>query len=365
LTYEKNQSENYIGSISKKLEPKLNNKNEENSFIKQLQVKIPQMDLKIKHFNRILLSLVDKGRAERKPPKHSKMNILEEVHNISLFGETFEFPSQRRRSRFCHEKTITPKANIIFHYPVQFELLRLFNGIYLQDYIESISNSCNWNNSGGKTGANFIKTHDQRFVFKQLEKKEFSMLLSFVQEYFQYTFKAYKANDPILLSKIYGIYEIQHENKSPLYYIAMENLFYGIENHTKVYDLKGSELGRYSGSQDKHHTFLDTDFKIQRNGEPIPLTADSFAFIEKAIMNDTKFLAGLEIVDYSLLLILDENKSTFRMGIIDYLRMYDLEKQLEHVGKKFIKGATPTIVSPDNYSERFQKAMKKYFMPIH
>ena len=53
------------------------------------------------------------------------------------------------------------------------------------------------------------------------------------------------------------------------------------------------------------------------------------------------------------------------MGIIDYLRIYTWDKQLETVSKKVIrKGATPTIVNPNDYMIRFKNAMNRYFMGI-
>jgi len=75
-------------------------------------------------------------------------------------------------------------------------------------------------------------------------------------------------------------------------------------------------------------------------------------------------LCQLGVVDYSLLLIIDEKNQQIRMGIIDYLRKYDFEKKAEHVVKKTIKGHTPTITSPEDYKNRFQKAFKRNFMKI-
>ena len=50
------------------------------------------------------------------------------------------------------------------------------------------------------------------------------------------------------------------------------------------------------------------------------------------------------------------------MGIIDYLRKYTCDKQIESYGKKLIHGlANPTIINPENYSERFIEKIKLYF----
>lgn len=53
-----------------------------------------------------------------------------------------------------------------------------------------------------------------------------------------------------------------------MYYIAMENLFYGMDsNNLTVYDLKGSEAKRWKKKRGK--TLLDTNFIIEQNGEPL------------------------------------------------------------------------------------------------
>ena len=54
------------------------------------------------------------------------------------------------------------------------------------------------------------------------------------------------------------------------------------------------------------------------------------------------------------------------MGIIDYVRKYTWDKQLEHVVKIVLNGfkAPPTIVDPNDYKKRFNDAIKDYFIGI-
>ena len=52
------------------------------------------------------------------------------------------------------------------------------------------------------------------------------------------------------------------------------------------------------------------------------------------------------------------------MGLIDYVRKYTWDKQLEHVIKIILKGVTPTIVEPKDYKKRFKDAFKDYFIGI-
>ena len=269
------------------------------------------------------------------------------------------------KQEISNDQFTTSKHIVTCHYPVQFEALRVYNGICLRDYISSLSASEAWSdNSGGKTNAVFTKTSDQRFVFKEIERKEFSMLLDFLPEYFKYVSETHTSGASSLLIKIFGVYEIVSEKRSK-YLFAMENLFLGMSPDVKVYDLKGSQMSRYTVKKgEERTTLLDTNYKIDRNGEPLPIKAESYKLIDEAINKDTHFLAKQKKMDYSLLVIYDEKEAMLRMGIIDFLRDYDLEKHIEYYGKKLIKGNVPTTTPPDDYKNRFRTAMSHYFITV-
>jgi hypothetical protein len=55
----------------------------------------------------------------------------------------------------------------------------------------------------------------------------------------------------------------------------MENIFNGISDKNIVYDLKGSELRRWN--EKGSGTLLDTNFRIDRNAEPIPIHKDYYS----------------------------------------------------------------------------------------
>ena len=55
------------------------------------------------------------------------------------------------------------------------------------------------------------------------------------------------------------------------------------------------------------------------------------------------------------------------VGIIDYLRQYDLIKKMETVAKSVgtIAGhAEPTVIQPSHYKNRFTSAMERYFQTV-
>ena len=329
---------------------------------KIFSLKVPSFELEVKYLNHLLTTIPNKKGSPISPIKKRKgvnLEIIEDIVGLIDIG------SRSLKDGVYYERIFTSRYQVFCYYPVQFEALRAYNGISIKDYILSLSSSRTWGeNTGGKTGANFFKTNDQRFVFKEIKKKEFTMLLEFLETYLKYIWESCTAHQSSLLMKIYGVYEILDEKRSR-YFIAMENLFFGMGTTIKVYDLKGSELNRYvQKKEDAKATLLDTNYKLDRNGEPLPIKSEFYEFINKAIINDTEFLASQNKMDYSLLLMYDEQTACLRMGIIDYLRSYDLEKQLESVGKRIIKGTVPTVLEPDDYKERFRKAMKKYFVEV-
>ena len=50
----------------------------------------------------------------------------------------------------------------------------------------------------------------------------------------------------------------------------------------------------------------------------------------RALIEDSEFLARCKVVDYSLLLIVNVKNHELRMGIIDWLQIYDFKKVVEN-----------------------------------
>ncbi|KAJ8543044.1 hypothetical protein K7X08_005567 [Anisodus acutangulus] len=89
--------------------------------------------------------------------------------------------------------------------------------------------------------------------------------------------------------------------------------------------------------------------------------------LQRAVWNDTSFLASIDVMDYSLLVGVDEEKHELVLGIIDFMRQYTWDKHLETWVKTSgilggSKTASPTVISPKQYKTRFRKAMSTYFL---
>lgn len=114
-------------------------------------------------------------------------------------------------------------------------------------------------------------------------------------------------------------------------------------------------------------TLLDGDFLEFTNGRPLPLTDRAKAVFHMSILNDTLFLSIINVLDYSILVGIDEDKMELVVGIIDFMRQYDILKQMERVGKSLpmvVGSEAPTIIQPPLYKARFTNAMERYFMTV-
>lgn len=172
-----------------------------------------------------------------------------------------------------------------------------------------------------------------------------------------------------------------------------------------------SEL-RQRGAQDATHksstatstVFLDGDFLEYTNGRPLPINDRSKALFHNSILNDTLFLSMINVLDYSILVGIDEERMELVVGIIDFMvcilsplfffngslpkkncilliylfvlrffptfsskRQYDILKQMERVGKSIpmvVGSEAPTIIQPPLYKARFTNAMERYFFTV-
>lgn len=69
---------------------------------------------------------------------------------------------------------------------------------------------------------------------------------------------------------------------------------------------------------------MDDNLMEFTRGRPFPLKHRAKLFFHKAVLNDTLFLSIVNVVDYSILVGLDENSQEMVVGIIDYLRQVRL-----------------------------------------
>jgi len=255
------------------------------------------------------------------------------------------------------------------YYSKQFQALRKFFCGGEEEYITSLSRCKLWNASGGKSGSTWSKTLDDRYILKQVSKTELSGFLEVAPLYFEYLSNALFQQVPTILAKIFGIYTLRYESAAKglddtQHIIVMENLFYNKEI-TKKYDLKGSKRARYVRNADENEVLMDENLLEVAFTSPLWVDGASKTTLQAAIWNDSLFLSSIGVMDYSLLVGVYPSKKFIVVGIIDYLRKYTWDKQLE-TWVKLVggRGKIPTVISPRQYKIRFREAMSLYFVPV-
>ncbi|TMW65871.1 hypothetical protein Poli38472_003636 [Pythium oligandrum] len=253
------------------------------------------------------------------------------------------------------------------YYAMQFHALRRLYYGGDRNYVESLCHCDKWNVAGGKSGAGFLKTRDQRFIAKAIPEIELQMFLSMANEYFGYMAKTFESNLSSMLSKVLGVYKIciSGENDQKMCIVVMENLMYGRDVNL-TFDLKGKMEGRYKEHDFTRSTVLwDRNFVEMAGGIPLPLQESAMSLLLSAIANDTTFLASVQATDYSMLVGYDVRKQEVVACIIDYIHKYDFLKMVEHAGKRLIQDEGEiTVLNPRQYRKRFCSAMTKYFVSI-
>ncbi|KAM6349311.1 1-phosphatidylinositol 3-phosphate 5-kinase isoform 4-T4 [Alca torda] len=263
------------------------------------------------------------------------------------------------------------------YYAGEFHKMReVILGSSEEDFIRSLSHSMPWQARGGKSGAAFYVTDDDRFILKQMPRLEVQSFLDFAPHYFTYIINAVQQKKPTALAKILGVYRIGYKNsqnntEKKLDLLVMENLFYG-RKMAQVFDLKGSLRNRNvktdTGKESCDVVLLDENLLKMVRDNPLYIRSHCKAVLRASIHSDSQFLSSHLIIDYSLLVGRDDTNNELVVGIIDYIRTFTWDKKLEMVVKSTGilggQGKMPTVVSPELYRTRFCEAMDKYFLMV-
>ncbi|CAI8607812.1 unnamed protein product [Vicia faba] len=295
--------------------------------------------------------------------------------NSSMFDPVMYTKAMHARVSFGEDDPLAKvKYFVTVYYAKRFEALRRVCCPSELDYIRSLSRCKKWRAQGGKSNVFFAKTLDDRFIIKQVTKTELESFVKFGPEYFKYLSESIGTGSPTCLAKILGIYQVTSKHlkggkESKMDVLVMENLLFR-RTVTRLYDLKGSSRSRYNpDSTGKNKVLLDQNLIEAMPTSPIFVGNKAKRLLERAVWNDTGFLASVDVMDYSLLVGVDEEKDELVLGIIDFMRQYTWDKHLETWVKASgilggPKNTPPTVISPKQYKKRFRKAMTTYFLML-
>ncbi|KAI8141356.1 hypothetical protein BJV82DRAFT_618896 [Fennellomyces sp. T-0311] len=270
------------------------------------------------------------------------------------------------RHKFVHGNT---EFTCIVYYAHDFDALRKRCGMNSW-VIESLCRCQSWKATGGKSKSRFYKTQDDRLVIKEMisswnlaEKQHF---LEFAPAYFEYMKKAYEG--PSVLTKIFGFYTIRMTDNHrritwAMDVMVMDHLFHN-RSITQRFDFKGIR-DRQAENQQAMTTLWDSDW-IHGYRLALPTTHHSKALlIDTALQSDTEFIEKCNIMDYSLLVGIDETNKEIIVGIVDFIGAYTWYKKIESKSKSTLKPQKQvTVLPPQQYRARFCREISNYFCSV-
>ena len=292
--------------------------------------------------------------------------------------------------------------------PKIFYSLRKIDGISTKDFLLSLSPKDNLKiikesfASGGRSSNPIIFTYDKKLLLKTISKSEKNVMLNLLPEYHR------KMRDTkSLLCRIYGLYRIEVKGKQEMHIIVMRNMN-ELPSSTKyaTFDLKGSTVQRITlnnnDKQDVINGYKEEVLEKYKKSVLKDLDFDLLDFyfnftkkecdiIQNSLCEDSEFLKGNNLIDYSLLCTIhhfneedynkieekqkyriiksSDNKYLFNLSIIDFLTPYNIRKKLElglkKAGANLSKNADTnfSVLDAVGYSRRFVRYLNKKFKP--
>ncbi len=322
--------------------------------------------------------------------KQMKSNI--NINNINLKNSNHQYETieyEISTSKIIQEKSILINeekilyghklnGNCIEYAPLIFKFLRKLDNIREIEIFESMLPKNNYNllkESEGKGGSLFLSTSDKKFILKTISPEELELfrnkLLIELAQYFQ-------ENNNSLLCRIYGIYKVKNTLEKEFNLLIMKNNYGIFENNVlSIFDLKGSKLNRYVNIRGlkyndikylilKDNNFLETEKVLLLNNI-------NSKKLSEIVEKDSKFLAKMNIMDYSLLVVKIELNDDELIKIFDtdfkIKNILDLQIILDEIkeGKEKVK---PQLILREEYNpnnirflnENYEN-LRKFFYP--
>jgi len=140
----------------------------------------------------------------------------------------------------------------------------------------------------------FFYSHDGKYLIKTQTHQEINSLRKILPYYYQYLLE----NPSTFIGHYYGIFQIKvpHLGKN-VPFVVMKSVFDSDKRIHKIWDLKGSKVGRKAKVGEA--VFKDLDFLEQ--GTKLEIGPKKKNLVVEQLKKDAIFLANLNIIDYSLL----------------------------------------------------------------
>lgn len=265
--------------------------------------------------------------------------------------------------------------------PAVFEQLRHHCSIEEYDYLQSLDVSmlqCLTVNS--KSGGAFWVSTDGKILVKTIKHYEAKLLRKLLDSYVLHVLTG-----PSAIGNILGLYRIRGRFSGTKYILVSKNVFPNPGVQCEKFDLKGSTVGRLSDSS----SAVSKDLNVLQSNKKFVLGERARLAVLQLLARDTEFLARWRLMDYSLLVAVEQARHgdyggrfspvgpggtllssasqdsgkvvlynpganlIFHMGVIDFLQAYTFRKFLETLFKSlYCDGKRISSVNPGFYAKR-------------
>jgi 1-phosphatidylinositol-3-phosphate 5-kinase len=160
---------------------------------------------------------------------------------------------------------------------------------------------------------------------------------------------------PSTLIRIFGAFKLNQKSQKPKkkFFILQENLAGLPPSLFKSYKLRPEKKGKNSES------LQNSDFFNDFCGLPILLNSECKKVQDAGIWNDSLFLSKNNVMNYSLVVKVNQEDLSVAAGIGDYFDELTVEKAIENKYKLLLGNDSN---NPDVYKELFrEEMMKTYF----
>lgn len=222
---------------------------------------------------------------------------------VMLMPDDFKAYTKTRVDNHLFNKDNMPSHFKFKEYcPIVFRNLRERFGTDDSSYLRSLTKKCPADIEPAATnrasGNRALVSCDRKLFIKTIQSEQVAAVHNILKEYHQYIVERH---GDTLLPQYLGMYRVT-VNEAETYLIARRNVFsHRFKIHLK-YDLKGSTVDRQASDKERAKylpTLKDNDFL--NDGRKITVGPEKREKLIKTIQSDTELLAGLNLMDYSLL----------------------------------------------------------------
>jgi len=210
----------------------------------------------------------------------------------------------------------------------------------------------------GKSGSFFFFSHDKNFIIKTMNDEEYKTFSKIFKNYYSHIL-----HHKSLIARIYGVFSVKRQRLQPVHLILMGNTVKLQGKNLKyMFDLKGSFINRKTKMKKIHNpsaTLKDVNLiDILKNVNILKFTSEDKQKIISRIKQDVPLLASGNIMDYSLLLAIEENPD-YAKHAVSIRKMTQLSSSSINSENKIILNNNSSTISFDDY-QRMQSPRKDF-----